>query len=101
LREFYDLGDTVCDKTSYKSLLSDKLVGDNLKVDLLGGAAGNYFYLPQNTPEGNGTEKLLHMTYVFQIFVFMQIFNQMNARLLTGDINIFSGICRNMLFIGG
>lgn len=39
------------------------------------------------------------MTYVFQIFVFMQIFNQLNARLLTGDFNIFKGICDNWLFI--
>ena len=29
----------------------------------------------------------------------MQIFNQMNARLLTGSFNIFEGICRNWLFI--
>lgn len=39
------------------------------------------------------------MTYVFQIFVFMQIFNQMNARLLTGNFNIFEGVCRNWLFV--
>lgn len=30
----------------------------------------------------------------------MQIFNQMNARLLTGSFNIFGGMCRNPLFIG-
>lgn len=39
------------------------------------------------------------MTYVFQIFVFMQVFNQMNARLLTGSFNIFEGMCRNWLFV--
>merc|ERR1712166_894798 len=48
---------------------------------------------------GGGTQKLLHMTYVFQIFVFMQVFNQINARILGGDLNIFSGICRNWLFL--
>jgi magnesium-transporting ATPase (P-type) len=30
----------------------------------------------------------------------MQIFNQLNARLLTGSFNIFEGICRNWLFLG-
>lgn len=39
------------------------------------------------------------MTYVFQIFVFMQVFNQMNARLLTGNFNIFDGMCKNWLFV--
>jgi len=37
---------------------------------------------------------------VFQIFVFMQLFNQLNARLIEfGEFNIFSGIFRNWLFI--
>lgn len=39
------------------------------------------------------------MTYVFQIFVFMQVFNQFNARILTADFNIFQGIFRNWLFL--
>lgn len=39
------------------------------------------------------------MTYVFQIFVFMQVFNQLNARILTENFNIFTGICRNWLFV--
>lgn len=56
-------------------------------------------FLPQKIPEGSGTQKLLHMTYVFQIFVFMQVFNQMNARILTDSFNIFAGICRNWLFV--
>ena len=38
------------------------------------------------------------MTYVFQIFVFMQVFNQINARILTESFNIFGGILRNWLF---
>lgn len=42
---------------------------------------------------------MLHMTYVFQIFVFMQLFNQINARILTDGFNIFEGIFRNWLFM--
>lgn len=37
---------------------------------------------------------------MFQSFVFMQVFNQINARKLElGEINVFEGIFRNMLFI--
>lgn len=39
------------------------------------------------------------MTFVFQIFVFMQIFNQLNARLLTPGFNVFAGITKNWLFL--
>jgi Ca2+-transporting ATPase len=38
------------------------------------------------------------MTMLFQIFVFMQVFNQLNARILTEGFNIFEGIHRNWLF---
>lgn len=56
-------------------------------------------YFPQKIADGAYTQKLVHMTYVFQIFVFMQVFNQINARILTGGFNIFEGICRNWLFL--
>lgn len=56
-------------------------------------------FRPQLTPDGSGTQKLVHMTYVFQIFVFMQVFNQMNARILTENYNIFAGVCNNWLFV--
>ena len=43
---------------------------------------------------------LLHMTYLFQIFVFMQLFNQINARMLKVDEwNIFKGIFDNKYFV--
>lgn len=92
----------MCSKDNYATLLKDKLsTATDEAAKKLGGSVGNYYYLPQVTiEEGSGTEKLLHMTYVFQIFVFMQIFNQVNARILTGSLNIFEGICKNWLFIG-
>jgi magnesium-transporting ATPase (P-type) len=61
--------------------------------------AGSGLYMPQLQKAGGHTMKLIHMTYIFQSFVFMQIFNQLNARLLTPSFNIFEGICRNWLFI--
>lgn len=58
-------------------MLANNLKGD-IKSDVLerlDGQADSYFYAPWKQVKGTGTEKLLHMTYVFQIFVFMQIFN--------------------------
>lgn len=54
--------------------------------------------MPANAREGTHTQKLLLFTFVFQAFVFMQIFNQFNARKLDGEFNVFSGIFRNGLF---
>ena len=40
------------------------------------------------------------MTYLFQIFVFMQLFNQINARMLKEEeLNIFRGIFKNKYFV--
>lgn len=40
-----------------------------------------------------------HFTVVFNTFVMMQIFNFLNCRKIQDEINIFSGITRNPLFI--
>jgi magnesium-transporting ATPase (P-type) len=39
-------------------------------------------------------------TFVFAIFVFLQIFNMINARKINDEYNICEGICGNILFIG-
>lgn len=57
--------------------------------------------LPQDVPINSMSQKLLHYTLVFQIFVFMQLFNQINARKIElGEINVFAGFFNNFLFIG-
>lgn len=54
---------------------------------------------PWDQKAGSYTQKALHFTYVFQIFVFMQIFNQINARKLKEDErNVFSGMLKNPWF---
>ena len=40
-----------------------------------------------------------HMSVVFNIFVYMQVFNMINARKIHDEVNIFKGIHRNMLFL--
>lgn len=51
--------------------------------------------------EGYNTEETKLFSFVFNSFVFMQVFNQLNARKLEdGEFNVFSGIFSNLPFIG-
>jgi P-type Ca2+ transporter type 2B len=56
-----------------------------------------------NIPSGRGLSKsdapTEHYTLVFTTFVMMQIFNQINARKLHDERNIFAGITSNPTFI--
>ena len=47
------------------------------------------------------TQKTLHFTIIFQAFVFMLVFNQINGRkIFEGELNVFAGILANNLFVG-
>lgn len=39
-----------------------------------------------------------HYTIVFNTFVMMQLFNEINARKIHGERNVFEGIFNNMIF---
>jgi len=41
----------------------------------------------------------VHMSMIFNVFVFYSLFNQINARVIDSRLNVFSGIFRNMFFI--
>uniref|UniRef100_K3WEF3 Calcium-transporting ATPase n=1 Tax=Globisporangium ultimum (strain ATCC 200006 / CBS 805.95 / DAOM BR144) TaxID=431595 RepID=K3WEF3_GLOUD len=45
----------------------------------------------------NGATK--HMTLVFNTFVWLQLFNELNARKIHDEINIFTGITKNRVFL--
>ncbi|CAG5132882.1 unnamed protein product, partial [Candidula unifasciata] len=42
----------------------------------------------------------VHFTMIFNTFVFMTLFNEVNARKIHNQHNIFEGICTNPIFIG-
>jgi P-type Ca2+ transporter type 2B len=58
----------------------------------------------QNIPfyiDGVGTNKTKHYTLIFHMFVFLQVFNEINARKLGEfEYNVFSGFFSNALFVG-
>jgi hypothetical protein len=46
------------------------------------------------------SQKLEHYTMIFNTFVFMQVFNEINARKLgEKEYNIFEGISKSMMFL--
>jgi Ca2+ transporting ATPase len=65
-----------------------------------------YADLDPTAPEGVTDEEYLdglalsyQYTLVFQVFVFMQVFNSINARKLENELNVFAGFFNNPLFI--
>ncbi|KAG7375894.1 hypothetical protein PHYPSEUDO_014908 [Phytophthora pseudosyringae] len=49
--------------------------------------------------EGKKDAPTVHMTIVFNTFVWMQLFNELNCRKIHDEVNIFSGITRNRVFL--
>jgi len=41
-----------------------------------------------------------HLSFIFNLFVFLQIFNMLGARKINDEKNIFEGIFKNPLFLG-
>ncbi|KAF1744427.1 hypothetical protein MXB_1062, partial [Myxobolus squamalis] len=61
----------------------------------------NEFYLNHYLETiGTATINTSHTTFIFNIFVIMQIFNEINARKVHGERNVFSNIFVNKIFIG-
>ena len=42
----------------------------------------------------------VHFTIIFNVFVFMTLFNEINGRKIHGETNVFEGIHKNYIFIG-
>lgn len=50
----------------------------------------------ENVPDGTPSA---HFTIVFNVFVLMQLFNEINTRKLHDEINVFEGMCQNAWFV--
>ena len=55
---------------------------------------------PGHEVEREDNENSIHYTFIFNTFVWMQLFNEINSRSLEGDCNVFRGIHKNPLFCG-
>lgn len=64
------------------------------------GLNADTIYTPDQAADYEHTEKMLHYTLIFQVFVFMQIFNLINSRKIAeGEINVFANFFNNKYFI--
>lgn len=64
------------------------------------GALDYTFTTSPNDDDAMGRAKLKHLTMIFNTFVFLQIFNEINCRKIDRrDFNVFEGIHRNLYFI--
>jgi len=65
--------------------------------------SGRYFFVRTGEEDYIALESELgpsaHFTYVFNIFVWLQIFNFINARKINDEINVFEGVTKSPLFI--
>lgn len=48
----------------------------------------------------NNSNPTEHYTIIFNAFVMMQLFNEINARKIHGEWNVFAGILKNYIFMG-
>merc|ERR1711935_825980 len=66
--------------------------------------SGRYFFVRSGEADYIDNESTMgpsaHFTYVFNIFVLMQIFNFLNARKINDEINVLEGLGRAPLFCG-
>jgi len=65
--------------------------------------SGRTLMMDSTDPDYEEIDKLFgasrHMTYVFNIFVMMTIFNFLNARKIKDEINFLAGFFNNYLFL--
>ncbi len=58
------------------------------------------FNIDDGRPVNNIFKPSKHFTMIFNVFTLMNLFNEINARKIHGEKNIFRGISRNPLFYG-
>ena len=63
-------------------------------------AGPQLFDIDKGSLEDVFAEPTQHFTLIFNTFVFMQIFNEVNARRVHGEQNVFGGLHRNFIFLG-
>lgn len=66
--------------------------------DFLGIDPGHLVERDNGLFDGYKKENSVHYTLIFNTFVCMQLFNEINCRNLKGEINVFKGMLKNPLF---
>ena len=62
--------------------------------------AGHILFDIENGKDVDRDEQSQHFTIIFNTFVFLQIGNEINARKVHGERNVFKGFFANFIFLG-
>eukprot|EP01029_Cantina_marsupialis_P021346 TRINITY_DN50_c0_g1_i1.p1 TRINITY_DN50_c0_g1~~TRINITY_DN50_c0_g1_i1.p1 ORF type:complete len:783 (+),score=340.87 TRINITY_DN50_c0_g1_i1:297-2351(+) len=57
------------------------------------------FEVPTGVGLGHGAPPTIHFTLVFHVFVMMQVFNEINARKIANEANVFKNIFKSRMFV--
>ena len=93
---------TLLSRRPYKrntSLISSKMLRNILFQFMFQMVLLGYLLLYAAPHFGVEEDSKEHLTVVFNTFVFCQVFNEMNARSIGDDMNIFYGLEKNPLFL--
>lgn len=93
---------TLLDRRPYKrdaSLISNIMMRNISIQFLFQMGILSYLLLNGSTQFGVNSGSKEHITIIFNTFVFCQIFNEINARSIGNDMNVFKGILNNPWFI--
>lgn len=63
-------------------------------------AGDKIFNVPSGRNQDGGEDPSVHYTIVFTAFVIMTIFNQINARKIHDELNVFENFFNNWIFVG-
>ncbi|KAJ8360370.1 hypothetical protein SKAU_G00168950 [Synaphobranchus kaupii] len=97
LRRPYGRNKPLISRTMMKNILGHAVYQLTIIFTLL--FAGEKFFdidSGRNTPLHSPPSE--HYTIVFNVFVMMQLFNEINARKIHGERNVFEGVYRNPIF---
>lgn len=93
---------TLLERRPYKrdaSLISNKMIR-NITFQCLFQIGVLCYLLLGGAPHfGVAEDSIAHITVIFNTFVFCQVFNEVNARSIGDDMNVFKGLYKNPLFI--
>ncbi|KAI8922946.1 hypothetical protein BC831DRAFT_514668 [Entophlyctis helioformis] len=56
--------------------------------------------LPESERKSEAGVDVVTATVIFNTFVFCQVFNEINSRSITRELNVFKGFFRNQMFVG-
>ncbi|XP_076013013.1 plasma membrane calcium-transporting ATPase 1-like [Genypterus blacodes] len=97
LRKPYGRNKPLISRTMMKNILGHAVYQLTIIFTLLF-AGENFFDIDSGRDAPLHSPPSEHYTIVFNVFVMMQLFNEINARKIHGERNVFEGIYRNPIF---